>query len=132
MPEQQKHLWEVDHPFYCADATWLKDSSGAVHHYTYASWADFCDSTSFEVRDTSMDLLVRWDWSSWRRHPDPMLRADEPDLLDLFFVIQRKGFLCSHSIHVTDDDEPAVRAFLEGWWNKMTQVWAPLSTPAES
>jgi hypothetical protein len=119
------HLWEIDHPYYCAEATWHKNLDGTFNHQRWAAWAEFRDDTIFTTGDRDLNLLFRWDWQSWRRHPSPSLRADEPDELSLFFVMQRKGFLASHTIHVIDDDEPEVRAFLTDCANTMTALWEP-------
>lgn len=120
------HLWEFDHPYYCAEATWYKRSDGGFDHERWPSWAEFRDNTVFTDGDRELNFLVRWDWISWRRHADPGLRSDSPDILELYFVIQRKGFLCSHYIEVTDDDEPEVRAFLTECATAMVSTWAPL------
>lgn len=115
------HLWEVDHPYYCGEANYY-----GQNHTKWSSWADFRDGTIFTTGDRDMNLLVRWDWHSWRRHPDPSERSDSPDTLELFFVMQRKGYLASHSIEITDEDEPEVRAFLVECAQKMAQLWTPL------
>lgn len=74
---------------------------------------------------------MRWDWLSYRRAEDPFDRADRADELHLYFVMQRKGHLCSHYIGVTDDDEPAVRAFLEAGAAATVALWEPfLGQPA--
>lgn len=116
------HLWEVDHPYYCDNASWYKVDD----HSTWRSWAEFRDNTIFTTGDRDMNLLVRWDWHSWRRHPDTDLRSDAPDELNLFFVMQRKGYLLSHSMTVTDDDEPEVRAFLTECAATIAALWQPL------
>lgn len=116
------HLWEVDHPYYCSSATWYK----VADHTRWESWADFRDETIFTTGDRDLNLLARWDWHSWQRHPDPDLRSDSPDELELFFVMQRKGYLASHSIQVTDEDEAEIRAFLIECAKTITQLWQPL------
>ena len=120
-----KHLWEYDHPYYCGEATWYRRSDGGSDHTRWDSWADFNESTIFVSGDRDLNLLARWDWHSWQRHPDPDLRSDSPDELCLYFVMQRKGYLCSHYIRVTDDDEPAVRAFLEECAATTVALWEP-------
>ena len=120
-----QHLWEFDHPYHCGEATWHRNSDGTTNHENWTSWEDFTDNTIFTSGDRDLNLLVRWDWQSWRRHTDPSLRGDEPDQLMLFFVMQRKGFLCSHYINVTDDDEPAVRTWLAECARTTSALWAP-------
>lgn len=119
------HLWEVDHPYYCNEANWYKRED----HTCWGSWADFRDSTIFTTGDRDLNLLVRWDWNSYRRGPDADEGADSPDELQLYFVMQRKGFLASHHITVTDEDEPEVRAFLAECAKTVGQLWAPLEVP---
>lgn len=121
-----RHLWEFDHPYYCGEATWHKNTDGTFNHQRWSSWADFRDNTIFTTGDRDLNLLVRWDWHSWRRHPDASLRSDSPDELNLYFVMQRKGFLASHYIEVCDDDEPEVRAFLVECAKAMAATWEPL------
>lgn len=120
------HLWEHDHPYYCSEATWHRNSDGTMNHRQWSSWADFRDETIFTSGDRDLNLLVRWDWISWQRHQDESLRSDSPDVLELYFVMQRKGYLASHYIEVTDADEPEVRAFLTECAAAMSATWAPL------
>lgn len=130
MSTDQPHLWEIEHPYYCNEATWHRNIDGTSNHQRWTSWAEFRDGTIFTTGDRDMNLLVRWDWNSWKRDPDPHLRGDEPDELCLYFVMQRKGFLASHYIQVTDDDEPEVRAWLAECAKTVTQMWEPLSLGA--
>lgn len=85
------HLWEIDHPYYCTEGNW----HSAGQHTRFNSWAEFTDTT-FHSGDRDLNLLIRWDWKSYRRDPDPMLQDDDAeDELLLFFVLQRKAWLCS-------------------------------------
>lgn len=114
----RRHLWEYDHPYYCGEATF--------NHTRWESWAEFRDATIFTTGDRDLNLLVRWDWKSWQRHPDPDLRSDSPDELCLYFVMQRKGLLASHYIAVGDDDEHEVLAFLQECAQATRALWEPL------
>ena len=116
------HLWEVDHPYYCAEGCFRANG----HYETYESWAEFTE-TGWFTSDPDMNLLFRWDWQSWKRHPDPDLRSDSPDELQLFFVLQRKADQYSMGVRVTDDDEPAIRAWLEERAKTIAAIWAPLA-----
>ena len=51
-----KHLWEVDHPFYCNEGNYYADGCGSE----CASWADFI--ASMGDADLDMNLLFRFDW----------------------------------------------------------------------
>lgn len=120
-PEQVTHLWQVDHPYYCTEDNFYKN--GLANRFE--SWAEFTETT-FYSGDPDMNLVFRWDWHSWRRHPDESLRSDSSDELVLFFVLQRKGIFCSATIPVTDEDEPAVRAWLTDRAKTIAAIWAPL------
>ncbi|MFD5899119.1 hypothetical protein [Streptomyces sp. NPDC060366] len=115
-----KHLWEHDHPYYCERGNYFKTGL----HTLCDSWADFTE-TLFCTGDRDQNLLIRWDWHSWTRQPDPDLRDEGPDELVLFFVLQRKALLCSVGINVTDDDETAVRAWLYECAVAMRDTWEP-------
>lgn len=119
------HLWEVDHPHYCQEGNRFKTGQ----HTLIGSWAEFTEMTFFSG-DRDLNLLIRWDWNSWRRHPDPLLRADEPDDLLLFFVMQGKAWLCSVGIQVTDEDESQVRRFLWDCARTTAAIWDPISLAA--
>ncbi|MFI8448211.1 hypothetical protein [Streptomyces erythrochromogenes] len=121
MSQQPAHLWDVDHPYYCAEGNYFKPGQ----HTPFESWADFTDTT-FHSGDRDLNLLIRWDWKAWSREPDQ--DPDEPakDELLLFFVLQRKAWLCSVGIAITDEDEPAVRAWLTECAQTMRATWEPL------
>jgi hypothetical protein len=121
------HLWEVDHPYYCTEGNFYKEGLAD----RFESWAAFTE-TLFYGGDHDRNLIFRWDWTSWRRHPDPSLRGDSPDELTLFFVLQRTAVLRSASILVADDDEPAVRAWLAGRARTLAAIWAPILVASPS
>lgn len=127
-PAVDKHLWEYDHPYYCAEGNYFKRGQ----HALFGSWDEFVDTTLFFSGDRDQNLLIRWDWHSWRRNPDEALRSDSPDVLLLFFVLQRKALLCSAGITVTDDDEPRVRWFLEDCARTAAAIWEPVALVAEA
>jgi hypothetical protein len=121
-----KHLWEYGHPYYCAEGNYFK----VDQHTRFGSWSEFATETLFFSGDRDQNLLFRWDWNSWKRHPDPSMRGDEPDELLLFFVLQRKAWLCSVGIAVTDEDEPSVREYLARCARTMAATWEPFSPTA--
>jgi len=122
MPETRR-LWEFGHPYYCANGNFFN----AGQHELYESWREFAETGGCVLGDRDQSLLVRWDWHSWRRHPDPDLRGDSPDELHLFFILQRKALWRSVSITVTDEDEAAVRQFLEECGKTMAAIWEPVA-----
>lgn len=115
------HLWEVDHPYYCAEGNYFK----ADQHRRWDSWQEFVEETLFVTGDRDMNLLFRWDWH----------RSGNRHTLQLFFVMQRKGLNCSHDVAVTAEDEPEIRAFLTECAETMRATWEPLldsaATPSE-
>lgn len=114
---QPTHLWEVDHPYYCAEGNYFKTGQ----HEHHASWQDFTAETSFVDGDRDLNFLIRWDWRKPGFHD-----WDGTEYLLLFFVLQRKAWLLSKQIAVTEADEPAVRAFLEDCARTMRDTWAPI------
>lgn len=116
----EKHLWEVDHPYYCEETNFFARDQ----HFVYANWGDFIESTGAVGWDLDRNLLFRWDWN---QHEDSALGT-----LDLFWMLQRKGAYCSHSVTVHRDDEPAVRAFLAPRAARMASLWLPLLLDAEA
>ena len=117
MTGRDAHLWEIDHPYYCAEGNFFKNGQ----HATWESWKTFAEDTVFVTGDRDLNLLFRWDWRKPGHHD-----WDGGEYLLLFFVIQRKAFNCSHEIPVTAEDEPAVRAFLGECAQAMRATWEPL------
>lgn len=115
------HLWEYDHPYYCQEGNYFKTGQ----HEHFASWQDFTAETCFVDGDRDMNLLIRWDWRKPGFHD-----WDGEEYLLLFFVLQRKAWLLSKQITVTEADEPAVRAFLEDCAATMRATWEPLLAAA--
>ncbi|MFE6412586.1 hypothetical protein ACFVOR_37265 [Streptomyces sp. NPDC057837] len=112
MSSDARPLWEYDHPYYCAEGNYFKTDQ----HRRWDTWQDFRDNTLFVTGDRDLNLLFRWDWQ----------RSGNRHTLLLFFVIQRKGFNCSHDIAVTAEDEPEIRAFLTECAQTMRATWEPL------
>jgi hypothetical protein len=113
----EKHLWEVEHEYYCS--TDLVDKQ-----WSYPNWTRFLA----EMGDADMDynLLFRWDW----------LNADDPsneissDELRLYFVQQRKGLLAAVTVGVSKKDEAAVIHWLQPRFEYMVKMWQPLISVA--
>ncbi|MGW7435679.1 hypothetical protein [Streptomyces sp. NPDC054849] len=110
-------LWEIDHPYYCNEGNYFKGGQ----HTTWLSWENFRKETVYVTGDRDLNLLFRWDW----RKPG-FCDWDGEEYLLLFFVIQRKGFNCSHQVKVTEADEPAIRAWLAECAQTMRALWEPL------
>lgn len=110
-------LWESDHPYYCNEGNFYKRD----HHHRWDTWAAFYEAWGDNDRD--MNLVFRWDWHPYGDDPGPGRPAD----LHIYVMLQRKGFNMSHSVSVLREEEPAVRAFLAECWEKLRELWAPLS-----
>jgi hypothetical protein len=112
-------LWESNHPYYCTEGS---------YHETYDSWADFL----FEWWDSDpdMNLAFRWDW----RKPDPEdYEAGEEvpfGVLEVFFLLQRRGILTSTECKIKREDESAVRAWLQDRVRTLAAIWSPIEVKA--
>jgi hypothetical protein len=113
----ETRLWEIDHPYYCQEGNYFKTGQ----HTPFGSWTDFAEETLFFSGDRDQNCLIRWDWRKPGFHD-----WDGPEYLLLFFVLQRKAWLCSVEMPVTEADEPAIRAFLAECAQTMRATWAPL------
>jgi hypothetical protein len=119
-----KNLWEIDHPYYCTEGCYYvgRDKYADVHA-NWASWADFVEA--WGDSDPDYNLLFRWDWE----RPDPADYEPDPvpgDQLQLFFFMQRKAKPFSHTVAVTEADQPAVREWLQFKADHMRKLWEPL------
>lgn len=113
MNDEQKHLWEVNHDYYC---------SAGDYEETYETWDDFLE----EMADADKDynLLFRWDWQV----ADDEDNEIETDELELFYVQQRKGRLVSITVKVQKSDEPRVIEFLRPHMAHLMGLWQPLTS----
>lgn len=116
MTDTTVHLWEREHPYYCQEGNYFKTGE----HTLFGSWAEFAE-TLFVTADRDQNFLIRWDWRKPGFHD-----WDGEEYLLLHFVFQRKAWLCSVEMPVTEADEPAVRKFLEECAQTMRATWQPL------
>ncbi len=119
-----KHLWEAKHPYYCSDQCYF--SAKAIVD-TYGTWQEFVEASKDD--DFDLNLLFRWDWNLGEEHDlpihtDPYYRDGE---LDLFFMLQRKGYHRVARISVCKADEDLVRVWLNLRWEHMQTLWKPCS-----
>lgn len=108
------HLWEVEHPYYAAEGNYFDGNC----HQEYRGWLSFLAAEG--DADIDMNLVYRWDWDK-----------DGATLgtLKLFFIGQRKAIARSVAVTVTDEEEPAVRAWLEPRLRRLMELWAPMEVP---
>lgn len=126
-PEEQeptpvvKHLWEIDHPYYCSESNY-HDREVFQH---FDSWADFY--AEMGDADEDYNLVFRWDW----RKPNPADYEDGEDVpgdtLLVFYMQQRRGLFMPVDANVTEADEPAVREWLTKCWAHMRLLWEGVS-----
>ncbi len=120
MNTNEKHLWEIDHPYYCAELANNED---------YDSWQEWLEEC--ENLDTDLNLIFRWDWRLVGVDPDiddEIAEFEGQGQLTLFFVQQRKGRLWSNTIeNMKPEDEASVRQILELHAQKLREIWEPLS-----
>ncbi len=116
------HLWEHKHPYYTSESNFY--SNDCIHYHD--SWEDFIDE--WGDSDEDYNCLFRWDWKE--RDPvdyDSVDEIPEGDLLQLTFILQRKGIYLVNFVNVTKDDEDAVRAYLETKWDYMQRIWGGIA-----
>jgi len=125
MPNDDKHLWEYDHPYYCSEGNYLAKPLEHPDCWEHCdSWQDFIEN--WGDSDPDLNLVFRWDWHAWHlEHPE-----DYPDtekhVLMVFFMLQRKAFNKSVEVAVTPADEPAVRDWLQQRAKTIASIWQPL------
>jgi hypothetical protein len=125
-----KHLWECDHPYYGPEGNRYR-SPMDNHHQLFESWEYFKLEDSWYDSDLDMNLLYRWDWKRYSEDQDfiddaAALGEQASDVLQLFYVQQRRSDMYSMAIKVTDDDEPDIRAWLVDRAEHMKELWSPL------
>lgn len=121
----KKHLWEIDHPYYCNLGNYFNNDCGEK----YKSWDDFEECVKYE--DIDLNLIFRWDWNEGKDFDLEEFNGDiynKCGILYLFYISQRKGIYRWVEIEVCRDDEVNVKKFLEQRWNHMKKLWCPIST----
>jgi hypothetical protein len=123
---ETKHLWEVEHAYYCNEGNYYARESVES---SYRSWADFLA----ENGDADMDynLLFRWDWQERDDETgEPNFNGDvnyRNGTLLLFWLGQRKGLYRYSTVSVCRADEPAVLDYLRPRWEHLRSLWEPVS-----
>jgi len=119
-----KHLWEVNHPYYCNEGNYYARES--VEFYA-KSWSDFM--SVFGDADMDYNLLFRWDWIEEDDDCNPTFNGDinyRNEKLKLFWMGQRKGLYQYSIVEVCRADEPAVIEFLKPRLEHLKSLWEPL------
>ncbi len=113
---EQKHLWELEHPYYCHNANFYHRDELEE----FDSWEIFIEK--WGGADMDLNLLFRWDWhlkGHW---------SDDSDILQLFFILQRKGIFRPCEIKVTKNDEVKVIEYLKPRFRHLSALWVPVVT----
>lgn len=125
-----KHLWDVDHPYYCNEGNYFARGTECSSHHQ--RWQDFIAAEG--DGDLDMNLVFRFDWDAPHEDEDPekpiVWQGDEyyrDSVLKLFYMGQRKGLYRWVTVDVCRADEPAVREWLNIRWEHMRKLWEPLS-----
>jgi hypothetical protein len=127
-----KHLWEVDHPYYCNQGSyWAPGNNQPMQRHR--SFADFIA----EEGDAELDynLVFRWDWIEGAGYELPEYNGDDNyrnALLLIFFMGQRKGLYRWAEVEVCRNDEPAVIEYLRPRLEHLLSLWEPLTARTAS
>lgn len=119
-----KHLWEIDHPYYCREQAW-NAGEGPFH---FDMWSGF--EAEFRDSDFDMNLLFRFDWlegpeaGAGAFTGDPYYRNG---IFKAFWMGQRKGLFWCNTVSVCRADEPAILEFLKPRWDHISTIWEPVS-----
>lgn len=108
METTDKHLWEVDHAYYCNLGNYFSNDCGQ-HYESFDAFLEDWGSA-----DPDYNLLFRWDW-----------RFDEETghHLEIFWIGQRKGLFMYSYVDVTPDDEQRVIEFLKPKKQHLIGLW---------
>jgi hypothetical protein len=127
MPKKRKRLWEVDHPYYCAESNYFASTKQQPEE-CYDSWQAFISERGDYDKD--QNLVFRFDWKEGDDHDLPNYNGDKSARiakLVIYYVLQRKGIFAWAIIDVCRNDEPAVYEWLKGSYAKIQELWKPFS-----
>lgn len=131
-----KHLWEVNHPYYCTEGNYFSNQSERQTIWEFKSWGDFV--AEMGNADKDYNFLFRWDWNETDPETDKSTFNGDAyyrnGKLKLFYMVQRKGFHSCSIVDVCRADELAVIEYLRAHWDYMRAMWEPLAVagPIES
>ena len=127
----EKRLWEYDHQYYCSESNFFVRRDSDYYNEPEESWAEFLEG--WGKSDVDMNLVFRWDWHEL--DPDDYesdeekptgWSAENPDYLEIFFMLQRKGIFAPVVCWVNKSDEPSIREWLASRWETMAAIWEPI------
>lgn len=121
-------LWEAKHDYYCNEGNYFSNDCGS----TFKSFSEFMDG--FGDSDMDYNLVFRWDWQEGEDNGASEYNGDDyyrNGKLLVFIMGQRKGRFSWCEVDVCRADEPAVIEFLRPRFEKILQLWTPLSEPPQ-
>ncbi len=120
-----KHLWEVEHPYYCNEGNYFKNGTGD----RYNSFSDFLGE--YHDADFDMNLIFRFDWDETNYGTEESTYNGDDNyrngILKIFWMGQRKGLYRHTLVEVCRADEPEVLKFLQPRWEHIVSLWEPIS-----
>lgn len=120
---EYKHLWEVQHSYYCNLGTYNVTDTGGY----FKTWTEFYND--FKDADKDYNLLFRWDWIEVDDNNNPTYNSDDyyrNGKLYIFWIGQRKGLYRYDIIEVCRKDEPEVIKFLHTHFEHLQKLWEPI------
>lgn len=126
-----KHLWEVDHSYYCNEGNYYAPGREQPHD-EFKSFEEFISEHG--ASDFDMNLVFRFDWVEGEDHELPPYSGDpyyRNGLLKIFWMGQRKGLYRWTTVQVCRADEPKVIEFLRPRWQHLKELWEPISQDRE-
>lgn len=109
----------VPHPYYCSEMNYFSNDPNMKH----PTMTDFL--AEYEDADIDMNLIFRWDIKP--------VDEDHPErkYAEVFIMHQRKGIFAPHHIENINEEEAARFLVLaRKHWDKLREIWAPISGTA--
>lgn len=116
-------LYDLDHPYYCESGSYWFGKED--YHHNYSSAKEFLEL--FGSSDADLNLVFRWDWGGLGSPDVTELDENKTSKFRVWWIVQRKGFMVSAEFPVTKDDEPMLKEWLKKRWDKLVELWAPVS-----
>lgn len=118
----ERHLWEIDHPYYGPDGVGGIQRFDSFEELRYA--VDQCDE--------DMNHVYRWDWVDYTQpHHDELFMDGEPrskQVFRVFLVLPRKTWFLEWECPITHEQEAEVLEWLRGprVLGALRKLWEPL------
>lgn len=123
-----KHLWEVDHSYYCTEGSYFGSGSTQTV-WEFKSWGEFLA----EMANADMDynLLFRWDWREGEGWDLVKYNGDDNyrhARFHMYFMHQRKGYHGASIVDVCRADEGAILEYLRPRLDHLLSLWEPVAS----